>query len=252
MGENEKAVCVWKVAENGDLTRVSAEYNKVTGEITFETSKSGMFAVGYEPVALWENDFTDVSVRDWFYDAVAFANWYKLFAGIETNEFGPEETMTRAMFATVLYKLEMGANVPYTGEVNYNFTDIDEDAYFFGAVAWAAKNGLLTGFVTEEDSEFNPYEAITRQEMAVMFYNYTVYKEYVQPQNKSMPNYADSSEIAEWAADAVAMLSRAGVMVGKGVNTPVFDPAAAATRAEVAAMFKNYIRFVGIVGVRAY
>ena len=88
--------------------------------------------------------------------------------------------------------------------------------------------------------------------MAVMFYNYTVYKEFAQPENKVMPNYSDASDIADWAADAVTMLSRAGVMVGKGVEAPAFDPTADATRAEVAAMFKNYIRFVGLTGVKVY
>lgn len=55
---------------------------------------SASFAVGLP--------FTDVPAAMWYYDAVCFAYTNSLFKGMTDTTFGPDETMTRGMFITVL------------------------------------------------------------------------------------------------------------------------------------------------------
>jgi hypothetical protein len=50
--------------------------------------------------------FTDVGARVWFYPAVDFVYVNKLYNGVSPTEFAPDMPMTRAMFVTVLGRLE--------------------------------------------------------------------------------------------------------------------------------------------------
>ena len=52
---------------------------------------------------------------------------------------------------------------------------------------------------------------------------------------KSDLNFADSDEIADYAIEAVAAMSKLGIINGKGNNK--FDPKAYCTRAEAAKIF---------------
>ena len=46
-------------------------------------------------LAAWENPFTDVKSRDWFYDAVEYVNTEGLFNGTAPDKFSPEAAMSR-------------------------------------------------------------------------------------------------------------------------------------------------------------
>ena len=46
-------------------------------------------------LAAWENPFTDVKSRDWFYDAVEYVNTEGLFNGTAPDKFSPEVAMSR-------------------------------------------------------------------------------------------------------------------------------------------------------------
>ncbi len=54
-----------------------------------------------------ENPFTDVKENDWFYDSVKYAYENDLMKGISNTEFAPDSEVTRAMFVTVIYRMEM-------------------------------------------------------------------------------------------------------------------------------------------------
>jgi len=49
--------------------------------------------------------FTDVSVDDWFYEAVQYVYENDIFNGTNESEFTPNGTMTRGMFVTVLGRM---------------------------------------------------------------------------------------------------------------------------------------------------
>lgn len=55
--------------------------------------------------------------------------------GTEADLFEPETDVTRAMFVTVLHRME---GTPRVGTVN--FDDVDGGEYYADAVAWAQEN----------------------------------------------------------------------------------------------------------------
>ena len=69
-------------------------------------------------------DYDDVPGNAWYYDAVEFVTLKELFEGITDNTFGPDVAISRAMFITVLSRIEFGSDedVP---EGTSPFTDPD-------------------------------------------------------------------------------------------------------------------------------
>ena len=232
--ENPAAVRVWYMADNGNLTDLNGTFDRTTGMITFTINHQSYFVVGYDPVALWVNVFTDVPEDAWYYDAVAFANYHGLFSGYGDGRFGPQDSMTRAMFATVLYNLD-SSPAPSGYAI---FTDVPASAWYHNPVQWAAESGIVNGV---GGGRFDPDRAISRQEMAVMLSNYANFKGYAIPIYRAMPNFTDQDSIASWALAATRALAEAGVINGSGNH---FNPQDDATRAEVAQMLKNFLRFV--------
>ena len=202
--------------------------------VTFTILHQSYYVVGYDPVALWVNGFTDVSQGAWYYDAVAYANYYALFNGDGKGNFQPEETMSRAMFAAVIWNLE-GKPTP---NGTATFTDVLKGAWYYDAVSWAAENGIVSGI---GNGKFAPEQPITREEMAVMLYNYATATGMDIPENRTIPDFTDATQIDAWAETAAKALAEAGVMNG---DEGGFCPTDNATRAEVAALFKNFLRFV--------
>jgi hypothetical protein len=238
---NPAGVQVWHLDSDGYLHRVGGTYNQTTRQITFTTTRQGFFAVGYDPVALWTNRFTDVPANHPLYDAIAYAVYHDdlsdiLFAGTGLTTFAPETPMTREMFAMVVYKME-GRPAPKGSD---SFTDVPQGRWSFDAVRWAAENNIVAGV---GNNQFAPERMITRQEAAQLFYNYSVrYKGDEIPLYRDMPPFTDFSQVASWAQDAATQLSRAGVL--SPYDDGRFQPLRNVSRAEIALLFKNYIRLV--------
>ena len=178
--------------------------------------------------------FSDTPTNAWYYNAVAFVTARGLFHGYGNGIFAPNDSMTRAMFVTVLHNLE-GRPAP-SGQAR--FTDVAVTAWEHDSVQWAAENGIVSGI---GGGLYAPSQAITRQEMAVMLSNYADYKGVGLPALRDMPSFADSADIAEWARTAVERLARAGVISG---DNNLIMPRKEASRAEVAQVFMNFVGFL--------
>ena len=68
-----------------------------------------------------EQGFTDVADTDWFADAVQYVSDNGMMNGTSETTFGPNETTTRGMIVTILYRLE---GEPET-EATSAFADVD-------------------------------------------------------------------------------------------------------------------------------
>ena len=78
--------------------------------------------------------------------------------------------------------------------------------------------------------------------MATILYSYANFKKYTISANRAMPNHEDFEDTAWWARAAMRRLSEAGVISGD----TGFRPRDTATRAEVAQIFKNFMRLAAI------
>ena len=178
----------------------------------------------------WENPFTDVKKNDWFYDSVKYAYENDLMKGVSNTKFAPNSDVTRAMFVTVIYRME---NEPQTGKCA--FTDVESGSYYEKAVAWANENGIVSG-ISEEC--FAPNEPITREQMAAIIYRYAAFEGYDITTSGST-SYTDNDNISDYAKDAVIWAAEKSVMTGNTDGS--FAPKANTTRAQVASVFMRMI-----------
>ncbi len=230
--EDPAAVCVWYLDDKGSLTKLAGVYDEETGMVTFMVTHQSYFVVGYDPVALWENVFTDIIHGDWFYDAVAYANYYGYVDGNE-NMFKPFDNFSRATFVTLIWKLE--GNPVANGALN--FSDVPAGLWYTDAVYWAAEQGIVTG----TGNGFNPSKLISRQEMITMLYNYLQYKGYDIPAYQ-VSVYEDGDSVDAWAESAVKELADAGVL--NGFVEDILNPEQNANRAELAQLFMDFLRLI--------
>lgn len=182
-------------------------------------------------LAAWENPFRDVGAGDWFYGAVEYVNTAGLFDGTGAEAFSPNEAMTRGMFVKVLGS---AAGAEPGGESASRFADVPEDAYYAPYVAWAAETGVVKG---TSDTTFSPEEPITREDMAVMLYQYAEARGFdTSYEEERLEAFPDSGEIAGYAVTAMAWAVTHGVLAGSG---GYLEPKGVATRAETAQIFYN-------------
>ncbi|MBE6700397.1 MAG: hypothetical protein E7582_00700 [Ruminococcaceae bacterium] len=183
-------------------------------------------------VTEWKNPFSDVKADDWFYANVQYVAQNKLMNGVAVDKFAPNDTLTRAMLVTVLYRNE--------GEPAVNksipFADVDMGAYYASAVIWAKQNGIVNG-VTE--TEFAPDANITREQIAAIMFRYAQYNGMDAVTLEENLHFTDASEISEYAVSAMNWAVDKGIMKGKSATT--INPKDNATRAEIAAIFQRFV-----------
>ena len=175
--------------------------------------------------------FNDVDPKDWFADAVNYVVEKNYFSGTGGGNFAPYEDMTRGMFVTVLGKL-----AGFTGTVeSFGFADVKDTDWYGPGANWAARNNIVAGI---GGNKFGPDQPITREQICVMIVNYAKFAKIELKAEAEAKAFADGGQISDWAAEAVALCQKAGLVSGKGANR--FDPQGLATRAEVASIIKAF------------
>ena len=170
--------------------------------------------------------YDDIKTSEWYYTSVKATKDKGLMIGVSDTQFAPNADFTRAMLVTILYRAA-GAKA----EPGDAFDDVDAGAWYAEAVAWALENEIIVGDGT---GNFRPNEAISRQEMAVLIYNYYGYLG-LETEGSEL-TYDDSADIADWAAFAVAFCLKEGIMTG---DNNMFNPEGSSTRAEGAAVLSR-------------
>jgi len=89
------------------------------------------------------------------------------------------------------------------------------------------------------DGQFAPGYAVTREEIAIIFANFSKATRYTLPVNRTAAIYADDSRIGNTYKTAVTAMQQAGIMTDGGSR---FNPKDSATRGDMAAMLHRYIK----------
>lgn len=179
--------------------------------------------------------FLDVPAGEWYHDAIEACAKRNLFNGTGAGKFEPEETMTRAMVVTVLWRLD-GQKTP--GNVSV-FSDVPADTWYTEAVAWAAENGIVNGV---GDGKFEPDGSVTREQIATIFCRYAESKGIDTAKRADLSSYPDVAEISDYAKEAMAWVNAEGLIIGNKINdTVLLQPQRDATRAQVATIFMRYV-----------
>ncbi len=158
--------------------------------------------------------------------------------GTGDDTFSPDDTITRAQFATMFYRL---AGSPETSASN-KFSDLTED-WYKKSVNWAAENGVING---TGGSSFSPYDTITREQIAAIFYRYAQAKgldlSVDEGWDLSQTDYNDKDEISDYALKPMNWCFSRHVMFIHSTNGYEYSicPKVAPTRADTATMFWNF------------
>ena len=176
-------------------------------------------------------DFRDVPERMWYFQAIDYVVRRGLMKGGGDGTFSPDSLLTREQLAYTLYRL---AGMPGdTGNASY--PDVSKDSAFYPAIAWAAKNGLMSGLDT---GLFEPRAALTREQLAICLQKFAQFKGVKLTAPADLSGYADSDTVSFWAEDYMGW-AVAEKLLG-GYDDGTLRPTAQTTRAEVAVVLQKY------------
>lgn len=177
--------------------------------------------------AMSDTSFSDVKDNAWYADAITYVCDNGLMNGTSPATFGPDETMTRGMLATVLYRATGSPAVTASD----SFSDTSAGSYYANAVVWASETGVISGY---GNGLFGTDDPVSREQLAAILWRYAG-----SPDAEPGNGFADNSSIASYAAGAVNWARATGIISGTTGN--LFAPKENATRAQVAAILQNYM-----------
>ena len=176
--------------------------------------------------------FRDVSEDDWYYDAVVYCSETGIMRGISGDAFDPDGSVTRAMAATVLYRILGEHNA---SNMNNRFTDVPEGEWYTDAIKWMVYNTLIMGY---GDGTFGPLDPVTKEQLATMVFRSGWATNILPSERYAEIGFDDIDQCSDWAYPAVDRLD--GVEVLSDLPGRMFYPQRTATRAEMASILYNY------------
>lgn len=166
-----------------------------------------------EPDKPDELPFTDVPKTAWYYDAVKTAYEAGIVNGVTDTLFEPDGTLTRAMFWTILARVDG--------------VDTDGGATWYSrAQQWAIENGVSDGS--------DPMGALTREQLVTMLWRLNG-----EPVVDYLITAPDASQISSWALEAMRWAASIGLI--EGDETGALNPTATTTRAQAATFMVRYL-----------
>ena len=214
----------------------SADKIASDGTAEFAFSHASDYAIvidtdSHEPVEL---PFTDVPEGAWYEDAAAYVYKHGLMAGTSATTFAPDVTTSRAMIATILWRMAGSPVVNYA----MNYTDVAQGQWCSEAIRWATSEGVVTGY---GNGLFGTNDPITREQLATMLWRYAQTKGYDVSigENTNILSYTDVADLSEYAIPAMQWAVGAGIINGTGDGSTL-TPQGQATRAQAAVMLQRF------------
>ena len=197
--------------EDGDVIEVffTADYTKETGAFL---------------------PFVDVT-NHWAYTDIKRVYNRGWMVGESATIFAPDQDLTRAMLAVILYAM---AGEPEVTAAN-PFSDVPAGEWYTDAVIWAAANGIVVGC---GDGTFRPEMAVTRAQAAVMLCGYAAFAGRDVTARADLSAFGDAADIPAWAQVEMQWANAEKLILGR--DGKLLAPNAAATRAEMASILSGY------------
>jgi len=108
------------------------------------------------------SSFNDMTAKHWAFGQVETVNQAVLMVGYPDGSFGPEDGITRAEMAAIVYNwMKKHGNAKIGVSAGNDFTDVSIKQWAFEAIMQAQASGLVTGY---GDSTFKPDQKLTRAE----------------------------------------------------------------------------------------
>lgn len=177
-------------------------------------------------------DYRDISETHWAHYEIDYCIESGLLIGTDTNTFAPDDPMTNAMIATVLYRIDGN---PSVGNAANPYSDV-YDEYYKDAAIWMYDKGMD---IDGEYGLFNPDDTVSRQEFAYLLFKYSGSK---APGDADLSAFSDSGNVDAQYLDAMNWAVSQGIIIGTDEGT--LEPQAGATRAEICTMLYRYLHIM--------
>ena len=139
--------------------------------------------------------FRDVADTAAIAEAVNYVSENGLMIGYTKDAFAPYVTLDRAQLVQILWAKEGKPAVD-----SANFADVAADAWYAGAVNWAASKNVVTGV---GDNKFAPADDLTVEQVAVILYSYV---------GKPAADTVAIEGASDWAQTALSWATGSGVI----------------------------------------
>ena len=174
--------------------------------------------------------FVDVT-NHWAYTDIKRVYNRGWMVGESATIFAPDQELTRAMLAVILYAM---AGEPEVAAAN-PFSDVPAGEWYTDAIIWAAANGIVVGC---GDGTFRPEMAVTRAQAAVMLCGYAAFAGRDVTARTDLSAFGDAADIPAWAQAEMQWANAEKLILGR--DGKLLAPNAAATRAEMASILSGY------------
>lgn len=130
-----------------------------------------LYAMAGEPAVTGESPFTDVPAGCWYTDAIVWAAQNGIVCGFGDGTFRPNEAVTRAQAAVMLYGYAAFTGADVTARADLSaYSDAGQiPAWALDAMQWANARRLIVG---RDSSHLAPNGGATRAEMAAILSAY--------------------------------------------------------------------------------
>lgn len=205
--------------ESQETSRVTVTAKDISGNI-------GRCSVDIPAASDAGHKFTDMADH-WTADYADFLYSAGITTGYEDGTFRPDQNITRAQFAVMLFRYLKLDEAKYAA-VELPFADLGAiPSYALPAVRALYSEGVITGSSKDGKLYFNPGSSLTRAQAAAMI-GRTQEKGYPLAAN----TFADASSIPGYAQDYISSMVGQGVISGYSDGT--FRPKNNITRGQMA------------------
>lgn len=236
-GQLTYSLDLYYLDKEGKLQKMPCAYDKDTGNINFATNIMPNF---FTNVLNMEADkatslFVDVPASAWYFDYIMYVHEKGLMNGTRSNTFEPKKPMTRAMLAYTLYNMAEKPEIKYEEELPIDIGN----RWYKTAVQWGLANKIVS---VKYDGNFQPNDAVTREELVNILWNYAKYKGIDVKKGKypGVYSYADVFAVSPELREGFDWACSTGIIAGTSNGAKVL-PQKVATRLEVAVVLKRFV-----------
>jgi hypothetical protein len=169
--------------------------------------------------------FGDVGKNvSWAVEAIDYLYEQGILKGDGTGYYNPQASISKGDFMLMLCRA-----FDLEPDLGSNFSDVDEDDYFYDAVGTAKKLGIAKG----SNGKFNPRSALSREDAMVFIVRALEVSGIELPDgsDSDLQPFTDKHKISGYAEDAFKALVKAGIIEGTG---KALNPKSSVSRAEIA------------------
>ena len=179
---------------------------------------------------------------DWAHEGLDYCIYHGYIAGTSASTVSPNGVCTRAQLVSILYRVQ-GEPTTVKGyelsKLRAPFNDVPRGQWYTDAIWWAKLMGVVAG---TSATTFDPEGEITREQLAVILYNYT--KQFAPGSltaTGSLAGFPDAASVSSWARTEMAWAVGNGLISGTGSGSVAYlTPQGSATRAQVAAILMRF------------